>query len=290
MSEARYTFTDGQPEAATPIAVAASPEIVPEPVAPAPDTPPVPQVDPPPELTEEERAEEAEAQAILAEEEAKHKGKSGSAKLKERLERERLDKADALARAERAEAALREAQKGAAPPPVAPAPPIAGLPTSDQFFTAYPQATLDDYEAFKLRFAVQLAKAEITQEFKAEKVKTQWEQKAARLPDFNTVQAVQAVKEAAGTTYGAAVWDSIEESDQGPEILDHLRKHPEDARRIAGLNERQAVKELGRLEERLASKATQKPKQTPAPPPITPIQTSSPVPQIDEKKKRYVEY
>lgn len=253
--------------------------------APVDDPPPV---DPPePELTDEEKAEEAEAQAILAEEEAKHKGKSGSAKLKDRLERERAEKAEALARAERAEAALAAQQK----PPSAPVvPPVAAIPSLDQFLAQYPNATYDQYEGFKIAFVVEEAKRQMSIQNHMERAKSKWDERAAKIPDFNTAQAVQAVKAAAGTAYSPVVWDSIEESEQGPEILDHLRKNPEEARRIAGLNERQAVKELGRLEERLASKA-QPPtptKTTQAPPPVRPVagRSASPSP-VSEDKEMY---
>lgn len=61
--------------------------------------------------------------------------------------------------------------------------------------------------------------------------------------------------------------EAIKTSELGPEIAYHLGKNPDEARRIAGLNPLAAIREIGRLEARLDTKAAPPKPASDAPPP-----------------------
>lgn len=225
-----------------------------------------------PTQTPEEIAEEAEAQAILAEEEAKHKQKSGSAKLKERLAKQREEAESARAESQRLRAELDAIRQGQLPQQAAP-PVVAGLPTLDQFIAAYPTASLDDFEAFKVEFAIQKAQERIQAQDQQRKWDEGVQKVKAEVPDLDEVEDVRALS-AAGVNLRGPMADTMLRMgpEMGVKVLHHLAQNPEEARRIAGLHPLDAAMELGSLKAGLA-KANTKPetKTSKAPPPIVPI-------------------
>jgi hypothetical protein len=74
------------------------------------------------------------------------------------------------------------------------------------------------------------------------------------------------------TVYSRAAYLSILESDQSADIVYHLAKNPDEAKRISELPAYAQAKEIGKLEDKLLQKP--KPKPSNAPEPITPIEGS----------------
>ena len=111
-----------------------------------------------------------------------------------------------------------------------------------------------------------------------QKVIGQWAEKVqlakATLPDFDDIVASSDV------VVNDDIRDAILESDVGPQILYHLAENDDVAKKIAGLNAKQALREIGKLEARFEAKET-KPEPTPitrskAPAPINPLRGSNP--------------
>lgn len=79
---------------------------------------------------------------------------------------------------------------------------------------------------------------------------------------------------------------AVMESPVGPEMAAYLGNHPEELNRIKSLSPRRQVLELGKIEDRLTRPA-EKPKQTKAPAPISPVRpagsvASRPIPNRSE--------
>lgn len=238
-----------------PLAETTEPEPTPEPVETAVDPEEVP-------LTDEEH-EEAEAK----------KKKTGSQRLREKNER---------LQAELEFYKQRAVQAPVAPPPPQPVKPVVpNIPTLDQFLTAYPQATLDDYEGFKSAAILEQAEQRVLQRLQAQEQARRWDEGVLKakeeIPDLDEVQDVQALL-GAGVNLQGAMRDAILRMDPsvGPKVLHHLAKNIQEARRIAGLPPIEAAVELGALKAALVSKATTKPplKTTSAPPPLPPARAA----------------
>ena len=90
----------------------------------------------------------------------------------------------------------------------------------------------------------------------------------ASLPDFDEIVASSDV------VVNDDVRDAILESDVGPQVLYHLAENDELAKKIAGMSPKAALREIGKLEERLSVKPTAKQEtvvKSRAPAPISPI-------------------
>ena len=149
-------------------------------------------------------------------------------------------------------------------------------PQPSQFQDAFEYAkALAEYTADKRieEMRKQEAEAKIAQE--RQKVIDSWAQRVqaakAEMPDFDEMVASSEV------VVSDAVRDSILESDVGPQILYHLAENEELARKISGMSDRAAVKELGKLEARFEKKPEEvKPVvKSKAPPPATPIRAAA---------------
>ena len=159
----------------------------------------------------------------------------------------------------------------------APKAPVADVePQPSQFQDAFEYAkALAEYTADKRieEMRKQEAEAKIAQE--RQKVIDSWAQRVqaakAEMPDFDEMVASSEV------VVSDAVRDSILESDVGPQILYHLAENEELARKISGMSDRAAVKELGKLEARFEKKPEEvKPViKSKAPPPATPIRAAA---------------
>lgn len=227
-----------------------------------------------PEATPEAN-DEAEAEKILAEEEAAHKPKTGSARLKAQRD-------EARARAERLEAELNQF-RAAQQPNQAPPPAAVGIPSSEQFFAAYPNATWDQFEAFKSAEIVRQAKEEAKRELLAQEQQRKWEEGVRKakqeIPDLDEHEDIQALIDAGVNLQATSIPAAILRmgAEVGPKVLHHLAKNTAEARRIAGLPPIDAAVELGALKAALVSKPTPKPTPKPssAPPPLPPVRPSS---------------
>jgi hypothetical protein len=89
------------------------------------------------------------------------------------------------------------------------------------------------------------------------------------------------------TEYSRAAYLAILESDQSADIVYHLAKNQDEAKRIAALPAYAQAKEIGKLEDKLASKP--KPKPSNAPDPIKPLGGGS-SPTVDLKNATMDEY
>ena len=213
-----------------------------------PATPPVSDGEPPketPEVTPEQAAKREQRRA------------------QNRLEKAYRQRAEALAKAELLEKQLNEAK-------AVPTPPVAGEPTLAQF----------DYDPEKYATAkADFAKAQAAKDIEAkqrqesaqqerQRLITAWDAKvdraAEKYDDFDTV-----VGELKPTAPFVA---ALMEADNGEDIAYHLGKHPKEAQRIAALSPLSQVREIGKLEAKLALEA-EKPKKEPskAPAPIAPL-------------------
>src|SRR3990167_3909780 len=200
-----------------------------------PATPPVSDGEPPketPEVTPEQAAKREQRRA------------------QNRLEKAYRQRAEALAKAELLEKQLNEAK-------AVPTPPVAGEPTLAQF----------DYDPEKYATAkADFAKAQAAKDIEAkqrqesaqqerQRLITAWDAKvdraAEKYDDFDTV-----VGELKPTAPFVA---ALMEADNGEDIAYHLGKHPKEAQRIAALSPLSQVREIGKLEAKLALEA-EKPK------------------------------
>ncbi|HRH29694.1 MAG TPA: hypothetical protein PKV17_13010 [Aquabacterium sp.] len=122
-----------------------------------------------------------------------------------------------------------------------------------------------------------------------------WEQRqaAARtaFPDYDAVVG------GSDATVAKHVAESMQDSEHGPALAYHLAKHPEVLAGLNGMSPRQADREIGRIEERLAAKASDaagaeppaaKTTQAPKPAAVTSSQGRSTTP--DPSKMTMAEY
>ena len=110
----------------------------------------------------------------------------------------------------------------------------------------------------------------------------------AKTPDFDDMVASSDV------VVNDDIRDAILESDVGPKILYHLAENEELAKKIAGMSERAALKEIGKLEARFEKTEPEvKPvKKSNAPAPVTPLKAVSGVADVklDTDGKWYGSY
>jgi len=106
-----------------------------------------------------------------------------------------------------------------------------------------------------------------------QKVISTWATKVAtakaEMPDFDDMVASSSV------VVGDHIRDAILESDVGPQILYHLAKEDDVAKRLTSMSPAQALREIGKLEARFEKQPETKPSnpvgKSKAPPPISPI-------------------
>jgi polyhydroxyalkanoate synthesis regulator phasin len=167
-------------------------------------------------------------------------------------------------------------------------------PQPSQFQDAFEYAkALAEYTADKRIEEMKKQEADAKAAAERQKVIDSWAQRVqtvkAELPDFDEMVASSDV------VVSDAIRDSILESDVGPKILYHLAENEELAKKIAGMSERAALKELGKLEARFEK--TEVPEVKPvkksnAPAPINPLRAVSGVADVklDSDGKWYGSY
>ena len=163
--------------------------------------------------------------------------------------------------------------------PAPQAPKVDEEPQPSQFNDAFEYAkALAEYTADKRIGEMRRQDAEAKEAQERQKVIDQWANKVqaakASMPDFDDIVASSDV------VVNDDIRDAILESDVGPQILYHLAENDDVAKRIAGLNPKQALREIGKLEARFETKETKSEPppitRSKAPAPIQPLRGSSP--------------
>jgi hypothetical protein len=168
-------------------------------------------------------------------------------------------------------------------------------PQPSQFADAFEYAkALAEYTADKRIEAMKQQEAAEKAAQERQKVIDSWaqrvEQAKSELPDFDDMVASSSV------VVGDAIRDAILESDVGPKILYHLAENEEMAQKIAGMSERAAMREIGKLEARFekSQKAedAQPVNRSKAPAPAKPLKATSGVADLplDSDGKFYGSY
>jgi len=238
------------------------------------------------EETSEPVAEETQSEPE-AEAEAKQEGErkqnpklerrfSEITKQREEARKEAQQEREARLALEQRLAALEQQQK----PQQAPA--ADAEPQPSQFSDAFEYAkALAEYTADKRLAERDRQIAEAKEAEKRQEVIQTWAKKVesakAELPDFDDIVASSDV------VVNDDIRDAILESDVGPKILYHLAENEDIAKKIAGMNPKAALREIGKLEARFEAKA--EPEKPPivkskAPAPIQPLRGSSGVTDI----------
>lgn len=241
-----------------------------------------------PETAETTNTETAVAEAVATEQAESDDGedesepeqprkKSGSARLRERLDREIAQRA-----------ALEERLRMLDVPKAQPAPVAEQPPREEDFNGDYFawQRALTRYETkMELLPQIEAAKAEVA---KAKQAETQAQvasefvtkEKAFRqsVPDYDDVIA-EARED--GLTLPPHMIDTIASSDYGPALVYHLAKNPSAAMKLANMPPLLAAKELGRIE---ASITPAKPRtESKAPPPVQALKARAQVQKSPEE-------
>jgi hypothetical protein len=172
--------------------------------------------------------------------------------------------------------------------------PVDEEPQPSQFQDAFEYAkALAEYTADKRIQEMKKQEAEEKAAAERQKVYETWGQKVqqakAELPDFDEMVASSDV------VVSDAIRDSILESDVGPKILYHLAENEDLARKIAGMSERAALREIGKLEARFEKQPEPEVKpvtRSKAPPPVQPLKTVAGVADmpLDSDGKFYGSY
>jgi hypothetical protein len=168
-------------------------------------------------------------------------------------------------------------------------------PQPSQFADAFEYAkALAEYTADKRIEAMKQEEAAQKAALERQKVIDSWahrvEEAKAELPDFDDMVASSSV------VVSDAIRDTILESDVGPKILYHLAENEELAQKIAGMSERMAMREIGKLEARfeksVKSEVAEPVARSKAPAPAKPIKATSGVADLplDSDGKFYGSY
>lgn len=199
--------------------------------------------------------------------------------LTRRINDERREKERLLALVERS------LVKGEAPKVEAPQ----GPPRRDDFqdYESYLDARADWQVSEKLKALESKAEQARQQQAIAEREAT-WEQRqtkaAQKYEDFEEVAFADDLP------ITPVMAEAMKDSDMGPDVAYFLGKNPSEAERIAKLNPAAQVREIGKIEARLESKASEPVKRpSKAPAPIEPVGGGSPS-STDPAKMSQAEY
>lgn len=234
------------------------------------------------EAVQAEPTEEAERSEPVIEEKEQEEKPKGNPKLERRFseitkQREEARKEAQQERQAREALEARLAALERQPAPQAPA--VDQEPQPSQFNDAFEYAkALAEFTADKRIGEMRKQDAEAKEAQERQKVIDQWankvQQAKASLPDFDEIVASSDV------VVNDDIRDAILESDVGPQILYHLAENDEVAKKIAGLNPKQALREIGKLEARFEAKETKSQAapnvRSKAPAPINPLRGSNP--------------
>ena len=218
----------------------------------------------------EEQAPSAESEGEKPEVETPEQAaKRQGRRFERKLDKAYRQRAEAQARAELLEKQLAETRAANAPAKAE------GEPTLAQF-----DYDPEKYAAAKADFATKQAEKNLTekqrtqaQQAERQRLTSAWEEKVDRAQDKYEDWAEVVGELQPDSAFTAAIM----EADNGEDIAHYLGKHPKEAERIAKLQPLSQIREIGKLEAKLAS-TPEKPK-TPskAPAPIAPLTGAAPV-------------
>lgn len=185
-------------------------------------------------------------------------------RLQERFDKLTREKYDALRERDALMWRLQSIEERPAPTPqVAPA----NAPTLEQYGydeSKYQLAVADYVRAEARREALAAIQQLEGHKAQAERAKS-WQQReaefAAKQADYREVAYDPTVP------ISATMAECIAESDLGPQVAYYLAKNKDEAARIAGLSERAAAREIGRIEARISAKPISPPVSKAPPPP-----------------------
>ena len=235
----------------------------------------------PVEVKEESDAVKADEENTQ-DEEVHETEKKGNPKLQKRFSELTKQREDARQEAakERERAAALEARLQALEKPKEKVQEVFEKPVASQFTDAFEYAEkLAEWSAQNALNQRDKIEAEKAAKAEADKVLNTWNQRIAdtkkEMADFDDVISASDVK------VSDQVRDAILDSDVGPKILYHLANNPKDADKLASMSVLGALREIGRLEERLTKPAVkeepepEKVQVSKAPAPITPLKNAS---------------
>ena len=150
-------------------------------------------------------------------------------------------------------------------PAAAPAAPPKPSPEAFDTYADFVEALADWKADQKVTQALTKREAEAAQRQQQQQRASTWEQRQASartaMPDYDVVVG------AADAPVAAHVAEALMESEHGPALAYHLAKHPELLARLNSLPQRQADRELGRIEANLSAPADPPARTTQAPKP-----------------------
>lgn len=193
-------------------------------------------------------------------------------KQRELARQEAAQEREARERLEAEVAALRQQTQ---PKPAAP---VDAKPQPSQFTDAFEFAeALADWSAEQALVRRDKEDAERRADAERQKVISSWTAKVAAaksdIPDFDEMVASSSV------AVSDAIRDAILESELGPQILYHLAKDDDVAKRITSMSPNAALREIGKLEARFEKQTETKPSnpvgRSKATPPINPIRSAT---------------
>jgi hypothetical protein len=236
-------------------------EDVKQPAASAPAAPAAPAQNKGAEAPPAEPEAKPEKEEVTPEVEAKREGR----RFERRLDKAYRARAEAEARAKFLEEQLSKVQQPK---------PLEGEPKLEQF----------DYDPEKYAAAkAEHAKSQAAKEFETKQRDTAAKAEQTRLAADWAEKVEKALdkyedfEEKVGTLDPAnPIAASLMEAENGEEIAYHLATHPKEARRIAELPLRSQIREIGKLEAKLAQKPVEPKAPSKAPAPIAPLTGTAP--------------
>ena len=188
--------------------------------------------------------------------------KASQRRFERRIDRAHRQRAEALSRAEAAEQRLQELQAKAPQSPSSGKPRVEDFTDIAEFEKAVDKharsEAVKDYERGKANEAVQAATLRLTQG---------WEERASK-----GASQYDDWDEVVGELKPVTPWASaIMEAENGEEIAYYLGKHLTEAKKLFAMNPLSQVREIGKLEMKLAQKPDAPRTPSKAPPPIAPV-------------------
>ena len=218
--------------------------------------------------TETQQAQQQEKE-LTPEQAAKREGR----RFERRLDKAYRKAAEAQARAELLERQLNEIRSAPQQQAQVTASAQPGVPTLEAFGydeEKYRTAVTEHAKAQAIREYEQRKQVETAQQYR-QRIVSGWEEKAesvaSKYEDFD-----QLVGEMQPTNHLTA---AIMEADNGPEIAYYLAKNIKEAQRIVALPPMSQLREIGKLEAKLAAQPEKPKAPSKAPPPIAPLTGSS---------------
>ena len=271
----------------TPAAAPASPavpkvkgrfELPPEPAAATPEVPvsAASEAPAPAQNTEEQAPSatpEAKPEEVTPEQAAKREGRRFERKLDKAYRRE----AEARARAELLEKQLAETRAATSPAKAE------GEPTLAQF-----DYDPEKYASAKAEFAAKKTERDLSEKQRVaaqnadrQKLASAWEEKVDRAQDKYDDWNEVVGELQPDSPFTVAIMDA----ENGDDVAHYLGKNPKEAERIAKLSPLSQIREIGKLEAKLASKPVEPKTPSRAPAPITPLTGAAPAPASEPSEK-----